>query len=101
MQLVPFHWIPPDVELPCGLTPLRYLESVHPGYERGKLERIVSSSRCHKARLLHYFPVDKLPQHADETPKTEGANLDDVDFSDWCGWHHDHSSLTGVTALHL
>lgn len=24
---------------------------------------------------------------------------DDGSFSDWCGWHHDHSSLTGKCSL--
>lgn len=114
--------------------PPRYVESVHAGYEPGKLERIVSSSRCHKGRLLHYFPREE-PQSersctsmplarpggcleeggavcSSEATRDTGeggasvaAGQDDGDvagdsFSDWCGWHHDHSSLTGEALEH-
>ena len=73
----------------------RYVQKCHPGYTAGKLERILSTSTCAKARLLHYFPrseseCDTIP---DESAK---ANSDDL-FSDWCGWHNDHGSLTGLT----
>ena len=46
--------------------------------------QIINYARCHKARLLYYFPMDRKC----------GA---DEDFSDWCGWHNDHGSLTGLT----
>lgn len=44
----------------------------------------LSSSCCHKARLLHYFPVEDGAQQA--------ASVAD---QDWCGWHLDHGALTG------
>lgn len=47
----------------------------------GKLKR----SRCHKGRLLYYFP------------KQESDSEDFHDLSSWCGWHTDHGSLTGLT----
>jgi hypothetical protein len=28
-----------------------------PMYEEGKLERMLSNSKCHKGRMLHYFPA--------------------------------------------
>jgi hypothetical protein len=28
-----------------------------PMYEKGKLERMLRDSKCHKGRLLHYFPA--------------------------------------------
>ncbi|CAN0507530.1 unnamed protein product, partial [Laminaria digitata] len=72
------------------------------GYEKGKLERIVSSSRCCKGRLLHYFARSA----ADHGGGGEGGEKngvsgsdggdDGASFSDWCGWHHDHSSITGA-----
>lgn len=117
-------------------THCRYISTVHPGYEEGKMSRIVSSSRCPKGRLLHYFPRSSTapPESSsgdggrgdddttgrvadavdgvggvggDDTgggagPKSAGRDggggevgEDDGAFSDWCGWHHDHSSLTG------
>eukprot|EP00775_Hariotina_reticulata_P002002 gene2002-2324_t len=47
----------------------------------------LSTSCCHKARLLHYFPFDR---HHDQQQQ---AGLSD---EDWCGWHLDHGALTGL-----
>jgi isopenicillin N synthase-like dioxygenase len=48
----------------------------------------LSGSSTHKARLLHYFPVNNnQQQHAQQ----QQQQSDD----DWCGWHLDHGSLTG------
>ncbi|CAN0374565.1 unnamed protein product, partial [Ectocarpus sp. 13 AM-2016] len=68
-----------------------YVAKVHPGYEKGKMSRIVSTSRCPKGRLLYYFPRSSPPEG------TSGGD-DDRAFSDWCGWHNDHSALTGGCA---
>jgi len=46
-------------------------------------------SLCCKGRLLHYFPIEN-DQLIDQKDK------DIFDFSDWCGWHNDHGSLTGL-----
>jgi len=51
-------------------------------YEDGQLEKIIKTSRTCKARLLYYFPIKD-----DKTPRTRDS---------WCGWHNDHSSLTGL-----
>nr|XP_043624517.1 uncharacterized protein LOC122596070 [Erigeron canadensis] len=50
------------------------------------IEQIVFRSRCHKGRLLYYFPAEESndPQDGDS-------------MSSWCGWHTDHGSLTGLT----
>ena len=34
----------------------KFVEKQSPGYERGKLSRVLDESRVTKARLLHYFP---------------------------------------------
>ncbi|CAN0464804.1 unnamed protein product, partial [Hapterophycus canaliculatus] len=68
----------------------RYISTIHPGYEEGKMSRIVSSSRCPKGRLLHYFPRSSAP-----LPESRCGGGGGGAFSDWCGWHHDHSCLTG------
>ncbi|KAL4469872.1 hypothetical protein ABPG72_011093 [Tetrahymena utriculariae] len=57
-----------------------YVHSVQPTYKQGTLESIVSESKTHLARLLHYFPSN------------ESKVVDD----DWCGWHNDHGALTGL-----
>ncbi|XP_047254210.1 uncharacterized protein LOC107845972 isoform X3 [Capsicum annuum] len=48
------------------------------------LEQTLVHSRCHKGRLLYYFPA----QHSRHAHAS---------MSSWCGWHTDHGSLTGLT----
>eukprot|EP00299_Pterocystis_sp_00344_P009784 c4228_g1_i1.p1 GENE.c4228_g1_i1~~c4228_g1_i1.p1 ORF type:complete len:359 (-),score=86.90 c4228_g1_i1:18-1094(-) len=60
----------------------RYVSSLCPTYEANKLERIIQTSKCCKARLLHYF---------DLTDKSAECRADS-----WCGWHNDHGSLTAL-----
>ncbi|KAJ7124732.1 Clavaminate synthase-like protein [Mycena crocata] len=50
------------------------------------LPELISTSKTVKARLLHYFPPS-----SDSAPPEEGDAVDD-----WCGWHKDHSILTGL-----
>ncbi|XP_068653411.1 uncharacterized protein [Aristolochia californica] len=50
------------------------------------LEQILQDSRCHKGRLLYYFPRLQSDLAEDSTA-----------LSSWCGWHTDHGSLTGLT----
>ncbi|XP_010249858.1 PREDICTED: uncharacterized protein LOC104592277 isoform X2 [Nelumbo nucifera] len=49
-------------------------------------EKILMCSRCHKGRLLYYFP-------AEQSDYAQDAGS----ISSWCGWHTDHGSLTGLT----
>ncbi len=65
----------------------RYVKSLCPTYGERGLENIISKSLCCKARLLHYFPIE-----------SSSAVNDGYDFSNWCGWHNDHGSLTGLTS---
>ncbi|KAL7525192.1 hypothetical protein ACHAWF_001246 [Thalassiosira exigua] len=74
-----------------------YVSSQCKGYEPRKLERILRNSKCCKARLLHYFPMKDVD--GNDGPEDNG---DDTQFSNWCGWHNDHGSLTGLLpALYL
>ncbi|KAL6620665.1 hypothetical protein ACP70R_035804 [Stipagrostis hirtigluma subsp. patula] len=54
-------------------------------YDGKSLEQIIACSRCHKGRLLYYYPrqFSKLKE--------------DQSVSSWCGWHTDYGSLTGLT----
>ncbi|XP_062148587.1 uncharacterized protein LOC133857361 [Alnus glutinosa] len=54
--------------------------------EHQGIEQILLRSRCHKGRLLYYFP-------AQQSNCTQDGNS----TSSWCGWHTDHGSLTGLT----
>ncbi|KAI0274777.1 Clavaminate synthase-like protein [Gloeopeniophorella convolvens] len=56
------------------------------------LSKLISSSQTTKARLLHYFP----PSPENPLPK------EDEPIDSWCGFHVDHSLLTGLcSALYL
>jgi len=73
-----------------------YVSARCPGYEP-KLEKILRHSKCCKGRLLHYFPTQENGCDNDTSNDTE-----DTQFSNWCGWHNDHGSLTGLLpALYL
>ncbi|KAG6484017.1 hypothetical protein ZIOFF_060810 [Zingiber officinale] len=52
----------------------------------GNLEQMLQRSRCHKGRLLYYFP--RYSRHS-------GDDISSI--SSWCGWHTDNGSLTGLT----
>jgi isopenicillin N synthase-like dioxygenase len=57
-----------------------FIKKEVPTYEDGKIQKIIQDSKCCKARLLHYFPSE-----------------DEKDAeNDWCGWHNDHGTLTGL-----
>jgi isopenicillin N synthase-like dioxygenase len=55
-------------------------------HENEGLEQILLRSRCHKGRLLYYFPA-----------QDSNCTQDGDSMSSWCGWHTDHGSLTGLT----
>jgi len=48
------------------------------------LENVIKSSRSTKARLLHYFEI------------ADATTISNTDTDNWCGWHNDHDSLTGL-----
>lgn len=57
----------------------QYISEIYPNSK--KLFNIVTSSSSHKARLLHYYPIEE---------KNE--------INQWCGMHNDHSIITGLVA---
>eukprot|EP01132_Coremiostelium_polycephalum_P007971 gene7971-9804_t len=59
-----------------------YTKKEQPAYKDGTLKTIIRESLTCKARLLYYFPINE-----DDTERTRDS---------WCGWHNDHSSLTGL-----
>ena len=73
----------------------RYVSSKCKDYTPKKLENIIDSSKCCKARLLHYFPMVDSEASIDNVSESS-ENKDEL-FSSWCGWHNDHGSLTGLT----
>lgn len=75
-----------DVGLMLSYHCDQYVSKAVSFHEDGGLEQILNRSRCHKGRLLYYFP------------KQRSQCSEDVgSISSWCGWHTDHGSLTGLT----
>mmetsp|Transcript_87554 Transcript_87554/g.171253 ORF Transcript_87554/g.171253 Transcript_87554/m.171253 type:complete len:371 (-) Transcript_87554:249-1361(-) len=68
----------------------KFVRSKCSTYPEGYLENVINTSKCCKARLLHYFPIAQDGNQAEESKDSE--------FSSWCGWHNDHGSLTGLTS---
>ena len=68
----------------------RYAHRVNASYDPKRLETVIRTSKCAKARLLHYFSTSSTVSSLDST------RPHDDDFSSWCGWHNDHGSLTGL-----
>ncbi|KAH6825406.1 2-oxoglutarate and oxygenase superfamily protein [Perilla frutescens var. hirtella] len=66
----------------------RYASNGFKMHENGSLQQILLRSRCHKGRLLYYFPAHQC---------TSVEDGDGGSMSSWCGWHTDHGSLTGLT----
>ncbi|KAF9518384.1 hypothetical protein BS47DRAFT_1289640, partial [Hydnum rufescens UP504] len=59
------------------------------------LQDMISTSRTTKARLLHYFP-------SSPSPSVSLTDEDDEPIDSWCGFHKDHSLLTGLcSAMYL
>jgi len=52
------------------------------------LADLIASSQTTKARLLHYFPPPPAPPAI--------AHAEDEPVDSWCGFHKDHSLLTGL-----
>ncbi|WVW83123.1 hypothetical protein I302_105141 [Kwoniella bestiolae CBS 10118] len=60
----------------------------------GTIASLISSSKCNKARLLHYYPQPPSAQSAKEE--------EDIQNDALCGTHLDHSLLTGLcSAMYL
>jgi len=79
----------------------KYVLSKCSSYPPNRLESIIDTSICCKARLLHYFPMDSSNSNGNTADNAEGkgsSESKDREFSSWCGWHNDHGSLTGLTA---
>ncbi|KAG5564641.1 hypothetical protein RHGRI_000735 [Rhododendron griersonianum] len=74
-----YSWIPSNAVIWCWAVS-RGMKM----HEDEGLEQILNRSRCHKGRLLYYFP-------SIQSIYTE----DHGSMSSWCGWHTDHGSLTG------
>ena len=79
-----------------------YIESQVPGYEKGRFLKLLTESTTAKGRLLHYYPADEVTKKMGAIAKSHDEEDGDSDFSDWCGWHNDHGSLTGlVPAMYM
>ena len=78
-----------------------------------RLFDVIAQSRVTKARLLHYFSAANQGRAAAEVIKGDtrqqkrtrspsfsrqrsSSDVRDASIENWCGWHNDHGSLTGL-----
>ena len=73
----------------------RYIHAQLPAYPADHLHTVITTSRCAKARLLHYFPLK--PEDASTISSAAVAD-ESMSIDSHCGWHNDHGSLTGLTS---
>ncbi|XP_020253680.1 uncharacterized protein LOC109830727 isoform X2 [Asparagus officinalis] len=76
-----------DVGLKLAFHCDKYVSKTMMIVEDEGIEKIIKRSRCHKARLLYYFPKQKSE-----------CMEDSKSISSWAGWHTDFSCLTGLTS---
>lgn len=105
----------------------KYVATKNASFQQGRLLQSIQNSSCHKGRLLHYFPPEPIelnslaeasdvsnginngsspspstPNHPTSSSNKENDgsknNKDKEKEEDWCGWHTDHGSLTGLTS---
>lgn len=60
-----------------------YIKSVYPKYNLN-YRKIIEDSMENTGRILYYFPKNKL------------KGMENIDQDNWCEWHNDHGSLTGL-----
>ncbi|KAF7154558.1 hypothetical protein RHSIM_Rhsim01G0091700 [Rhododendron simsii] len=81
-----------DVGLMVAYHSDKYVSRGMKMHEDEGLEQILNRSRCHKGRLLYYFPsIQSDRDNLLPCIYTEDCGS----MSSWCGWHTDHGSLTG------
>jgi hypothetical protein len=69
-----------------------YVKKQCSAYPDRRLAKVIESSLCCKARLLHYFDCSH------DLNREDSSNNSHDPFSSWCGWHNDHGSLTGLVS---
>jgi isopenicillin N synthase-like dioxygenase len=66
-----------------------YIRSTYPKYDIN-YRRLIEESRENTGRMLYYFPKNKAKENMN------------IDAENWCEWHNDHGSLTGLaSAIYL
>jgi len=74
----------------------QFVSSVRPHYTAGTLINAVSSN-LPKGRLLYYFSPEEMQSFGvDAHDMTNSVSSRQAREDNWCGWHNDHSSLTGL-----
>jgi len=66
----------------------KYVSKRVPNIDPHKFHKMITQTTQYTGRLLHYFPTFKA-EESKEMKSSEG---------NWCGWHNDHSALTGLTS---
>lgn len=76
-----------------------YVMTQRDGYRPGMFKGVIGSN-IPKARLLYYFSDQEMESLFNVTSSTQhtdrGLDGSTTPKASWCGWHNDHSALTGL-----
>ena len=72
-----------------------YVSKIWSGYNSGTLFDAVNSN-VPKGRLLYYFSEYEMNKFGYKNSDNNSNDSNDDSNDNWCGWHCDHSSLTGL-----
>eukprot|EP01084_Bolivina_argentea_P117079 207957_1 len=67
-----------------------YVSTKRDGYKSGLFKQMIGTN-IPKARLLYYFSDNEMNELYGEEENNNENRIDN-----WCGWHNDHSALTGL-----
>jgi len=92
-----------DVIRDIGLIILKnidlYIKKHYPSYELN-YPKIISDSDENTGRMLYYFPKIRLEKNNFINNTNNITNTSEFESSEnnWCEWHNDHGSLTGLVS---
>lgn len=76
----------------------KYIKLNIPSYDLD-YTKIVSDSQENTGRMLYYFPKNRIQYAAEQYNKENNTNIKfNMDEINWCEWHNDHGSLTGLVS---
>jgi isopenicillin N synthase-like dioxygenase len=75
----------------------KYIKEKNPNYQLN-YSNIISDSCENTGRMLYYFPKNRINYAIDKYNKENNTNYNFNDDVNWCEWHNDHGSLTGLVS---
>jgi isopenicillin N synthase-like dioxygenase len=75
----------------------KYIKENNPNYELN-YSNIISDSCENTGRMLYYFPKNRINYAIGNYNRENNTNYNFNEDVNWCEWHNDHGSLTGLVS---